>query len=92
MVRFAGAGQNPQEIIDLLNKTLAEALADPAVVTALEKLSLNIEPSTPDEFRALISSDIDRWANLIKNLRHYAQLTRTICGRRANGWSTAGSS
>ncbi|MGQ2906174.1 MAG: Bug family tripartite tricarboxylate transporter substrate binding protein [Neoaquamicrobium sediminum] len=58
--------KTPQEVIDLLNETLAEALADPAVVTALEKLSLNIEPSTPDEFRTLISSDIDRWANLIK--------------------------
>ena len=56
----------PQDILDRLHREIVRAIANPKV--AQQFLNLDIEPtaSQPKEFAALIRSDMEKWAKLIK--------------------------
>ena len=62
---LAPAG-TPQDILDRLHREILRAIANPKV--AQQFMNLDIEPTTsqPKEFAALIRSDMDKWAKLIK--------------------------
>ncbi|WP_088140828.1 Bug family tripartite tricarboxylate transporter substrate binding protein [Achromobacter xylosoxidans] len=56
----------PKPIIDKLNRAIARALQDPAVLKLNETLSVDATPSTPEQFASLIASEIPRWGEMVK--------------------------
>ncbi|MBR1150657.1 tripartite tricarboxylate transporter substrate binding protein [Bradyrhizobium sp. JYMT SZCCT0428] len=57
----------PPAIIKRLNKAVLETLADPETRAALETaIGGDVQGSTPEEMRALIQSQIVKWADVIK--------------------------
>lgn len=65
----------PDAIVQKLSKVLQQALADPDLVKRFN--DINTEPVTADEatpqaLRALLLSEVDRWAPLIKETGQYA--------------------
>ena len=62
---FAPAG-TPPDIINLLQQTLREVLAEPAVKARLLELGIEARASTPAEIAARLQSDIDKWRAVIE--------------------------
>jgi tripartite-type tricarboxylate transporter receptor subunit TctC len=62
---FVPAG-TPEPVVDKLNAAFKAALADPKVTESL--LNAGIEPtsSTPDELRAFVASETEKWAKIVK--------------------------
>lgn len=63
---LAAPAGTPAETIDLLNKAVRLALADPQVATQLRTLGMTPVGDTPSEFRRAIREESERWAQLIK--------------------------
>jgi tripartite-type tricarboxylate transporter receptor subunit TctC len=62
-----GAPANtPPDIIDLLNREIRAALADPKIKEQLENMGSPILMMSPAEFRKLIAEETERWAKVIK--------------------------
>lgn len=61
---FAPKGTKP-EVIDTLNKALAEALAMPDVQAKFLDLGVVAKPSTPDELMTLLKADVAKWSDVI---------------------------
>lgn len=62
---LAPAG-TPKEIIDRLQKEIARAIGNPKVAQSLTNLGLQPVSNTPDEFRALIKLETEKWGKVIK--------------------------
>jgi tripartite-type tricarboxylate transporter receptor subunit TctC len=62
---LAPAG-TPPEIIERLHKTLADAVADPALKQAFAALGADTELITPQEFALRIRTDFNHWSGVIK--------------------------
>jgi tripartite-type tricarboxylate transporter receptor subunit TctC len=59
----------PKEVVAKLNAAMAEALADPAVVTRFTELGLDVAPKaqqTPEGLAAFQQEEIDKWWPIIK--------------------------
>jgi tripartite-type tricarboxylate transporter receptor subunit TctC len=56
----------PRPIIDKLNKTVNEALADPGVQAKLAELGGTLIPGTPEDFGKVIVAETDKWAKVVK--------------------------
>ena len=56
----------PPAIVARMNRELKEVLAEPDVVELLKAQGIDAASSTPDELRALIERDIDKWRKLAK--------------------------
>ena len=56
----------PRDIIAKLNALFDAALKDPAVVARCAELALEIEGGGPERLRALVASEVDKWASIIK--------------------------
>src|SRR6202021_3869217 len=56
----------PRAIIDKLNKTVNEALADPAMQAKLAAPGGTNIPGTPEAFGKIISEETDKWAKVVK--------------------------
>jgi tripartite-type tricarboxylate transporter receptor subunit TctC len=56
----------PRPIIDKLNKTVNEALADPVVRARLAELGGALIPGTPEDFGKIIAEETDKWAKVVK--------------------------
>jgi tripartite-type tricarboxylate transporter receptor subunit TctC len=56
----------PRAIIDKLNKTVNEALADPAMQARLAELGGFAIPGTPENFGKIIAEETDKWAKVVK--------------------------
>jgi tripartite-type tricarboxylate transporter receptor subunit TctC len=67
---FAPAG-TPKEIVAALNREIARALASPEIRERFAVLGFTPVGSSPDEFKALIRSDMETWGKVIRagNLR-----------------------
>ena len=71
---FAGTGwygriapaNTPREIVDKIQKDVAQVLADPKVRDNLAGDGAVAVASTPDEFRAFIAAETEKWAAVIK--------------------------
>ena len=62
-----GAPANtPSEIVDLLNREVNAALADPKIKGRLENLGSPVLTMSPAEFHKLIVEETERWAKVIK--------------------------
>ena len=62
---FAPVG-TPGAIVSLLNNAINKALSEDFLRRRLIKQGLDIEPATPEKFRALIEKDSKRWGSLLK--------------------------
>jgi len=56
----------PRPIIDKLNKTINEALADPATRAKLAALGGTLIPGTPEDFGKLVAQETDKWSKVVK--------------------------
>lgn len=54
----------PPDVVARMNRELRAVLAMPDIATALKAQGIDAAPSTPDELRALITHDIDKWRKL----------------------------
>jgi tripartite-type tricarboxylate transporter receptor subunit TctC len=55
----------PPEIVDTLNKAIAEALKDPKVVEQLTTAGGISKPMTPAEFGRLIADETEKWRKVV---------------------------
>lgn len=62
---FAPTG-TPQDVIDKLNASLVEVLADPAIQQRFAELGVEARSSTPDEIGKRLSDDIEKWSEVIE--------------------------
>jgi tripartite-type tricarboxylate transporter receptor subunit TctC len=56
----------PPEIVETLNKAIAEALKDPKVVELLTAAGGIPKPMTPAEFGKLIADDTEKWRKVVE--------------------------
>jgi tripartite-type tricarboxylate transporter receptor subunit TctC len=62
---FAPTG-TPKDVIDTLNKAIADVVAMPDVKAKFATLGVVAEASTPDELMARMKADITKWDAVIK--------------------------
>ncbi len=62
---LAPAG-TPKAIVDQLNAALKKALAQPEIIKRMKDLGASPIGDTPDEFRAFLVKDSERWERVIK--------------------------
>lgn len=62
---FAPPG-TPQAIVDRLQREIAKVLALPDVQEKLQGLGMDIIASTPDELKAVVVSEVDKWQKLVR--------------------------
>jgi tripartite-type tricarboxylate transporter receptor subunit TctC len=56
----------PRAIIDKLNKTVNEALADPVTAAKLAELGGTLIPGTPEDFGKIISEETEKWSKVVR--------------------------
>src|SRR3954453_13334071 len=56
----------PPEIIQKLNAGLNAMLKEPDVTERLKKLNVEYRPNTPDEFRAFVAAEMEKWSRVVK--------------------------
>ncbi len=66
---LAVAAHTPPEVIARLNAAAREAVAAPAVRDKLGRLGMRLAASTPADMQALLSTEIKRWAEVIRAAR-----------------------
>jgi tripartite-type tricarboxylate transporter receptor subunit TctC len=57
----------PQDVMDILHKASVDAIKDPAVLEKLSSQGAILVGNKPDEFRAFIASETQKWAAVIKD-------------------------
>jgi tripartite-type tricarboxylate transporter receptor subunit TctC len=62
---FAPAGTAP-EITAKLNAGLNAVLKQPDIVERLKQLNVESRQNTPDEFRAFVASEMDKWGRVVR--------------------------
>ncbi|MBV8535810.1 MAG: tripartite tricarboxylate transporter substrate binding protein [Alphaproteobacteria bacterium] len=62
---FLVPAATPKPIIELLNREMAKAVADPAVRKNLEAIGFEPVGSTQAEFAALIKDEVDKWGKVV---------------------------
>jgi len=56
----------PSAIIEKLNAGLNAMLREPAVTDRLDKLNVNYRPNTPENFRAFVAAEMEKWSRVVK--------------------------
>jgi len=59
----------PKEIVDLLYKEIAKAVAQPDVKEKLATLGFNPIANAPDEFAARIKAEIEKWGKVVRDAK-----------------------
>lgn len=62
---LAVPAKTPREVVDRLNRDITSALQLPEVKSRLHELNVAARGSTPEEARALLAREIDRWGGVI---------------------------
>jgi tripartite-type tricarboxylate transporter receptor subunit TctC len=57
----------PPAIVATLNRITREAMADPSVKAKMAEQGLTLTGNTPEEFRAYIEAETEKWAKVIKD-------------------------
>ncbi|HEX3504771.1 MAG TPA: tripartite tricarboxylate transporter substrate binding protein [Xanthobacteraceae bacterium] len=66
-IGFGAPRGTPSPVIDLLNRTINAAVADPAIKGRLMDLGgLIMPPNTPAEFAKFIAADTEKWVKVVK--------------------------
>ena len=56
----------PADIIQKLSAGMNAMLKDPVVTERLDKLNISYRANTPEEFRAFVASEMERWGRIVK--------------------------
>jgi tripartite-type tricarboxylate transporter receptor subunit TctC len=56
----------PPEIVRTLNGAINEAIGSPDVKERFEQLNIDSRPNTPEEFRAFVKDQMERWGKVVK--------------------------
>ncbi len=56
----------PPEVVARLNAALNAAIAQPEVAARLASLSVEARPNTPEEFRAFLLAEIEKWGKVVR--------------------------
>jgi tripartite-type tricarboxylate transporter receptor subunit TctC len=56
----------PQPIITALNGAINQAIVSPEVKDRFDNLNIESRPTTPEEFRAFINEQMERWGKVVK--------------------------
>jgi len=56
----------PDDVLKILNREINAALADPGLQAKAKEFGMNARGSTPEEMRARMARDIERWAGVIE--------------------------
>jgi tripartite-type tricarboxylate transporter receptor subunit TctC len=56
----------PPEVVDILNKAIAEALKDPKIIEQLTTVGGIPKPMTPAEFGKLIADETEKWRKVVQ--------------------------
>src|SRR5258705_12946657 len=62
---FAPSGTAP-EIIAKLNAGLNAVLRQPELAERLKQLNVETRPNTPEEFRTLVASEMEKWGRVVR--------------------------
>jgi tripartite-type tricarboxylate transporter receptor subunit TctC len=62
---MCGPAALPADIINTLNKTLREILANPEVKAKYAELGIEAQASSPEELKARFAADVKKWQDLI---------------------------
>jgi tripartite-type tricarboxylate transporter receptor subunit TctC len=65
---LSAPAKTPPAVIDLLSKTIGEAIESPRIKERMDMTGTVRGASTPGEFRAIIRSELERWPKLIREL------------------------
>jgi 2-methylaconitate cis-trans-isomerase PrpF/tripartite-type tricarboxylate transporter receptor subunit TctC len=65
---FAPA-KTPKAIVDRLNKALNQVLNDPEVIQRIEGHGADVETSTPEQFGALVKSELVKWRTVVQRAK-----------------------
>ena len=57
----------PREIVNKLNTTIAKVLAAPEAQKLMATAGVDVATSTPEEFAALLQSELERWGKVVKD-------------------------
>jgi tripartite-type tricarboxylate transporter receptor subunit TctC len=63
----------PVEILDMLNREINAALADPKMKSRLADLGGTVLPGSPAAFGKLIAEETEKWGNVIRALNIKAE-------------------
>jgi tripartite-type tricarboxylate transporter receptor subunit TctC len=66
---FFVPAKTPKPIVEQLNKALNQVLADKEVVKRLAEHGAEVQASTPEEFGALVKSELAKWKNVVQRAR-----------------------
>jgi tripartite-type tricarboxylate transporter receptor subunit TctC len=62
---LAAPAGTPPEVVDRLARSAREAVAAPATRARLEALGVRPQAGTPEQLRALLASEVERWRSVI---------------------------
>jgi tripartite-type tricarboxylate transporter receptor subunit TctC len=63
---FFAPAKTPKPIVDLLNRSLNQALKSPDVAERLTKLGMDPAPTSPEEFGRILAADYAKWGPVVK--------------------------
>jgi tripartite-type tricarboxylate transporter receptor subunit TctC len=63
---FFAPARTPPDVIAKFHADTVAALADPVIRQRLDQLGVGVVGSTPDELRAYLKAEMDKWGVLIK--------------------------
>ena len=69
--RYPGswAISTPRAIVDKLNAQTRKALASPEIKDFFSAQGMEVQATSPEEFRAFIEKEIPKWARIIKEAK-----------------------
>jgi tripartite-type tricarboxylate transporter receptor subunit TctC len=59
----------PKEIVDLLSREIARAVAQPDTTARLETLGFKPVANTPEEFGTRITLEIEKWGKVVRDAK-----------------------
>ena len=65
---FAPA-RTPRPVVERLNKALNQVLADKDTIRRLEEHGTDVETSTPEQFAALVKTELAKWQGVVQRAR-----------------------
>jgi 2-methylaconitate cis-trans-isomerase PrpF/tripartite-type tricarboxylate transporter receptor subunit TctC len=66
---FFAPAKTPRPVIDQLNKALNQVLADPQIVKQIEDHGADVETGTPEQFGALVKSELAKWKGVVERAK-----------------------
>lgn len=70
---FFAPAQTPKPIIDQLNKALNQVLTDKEIIKRIEDHGADVETSTPEQFGALVKSELVKWKGVVQRAKLTAE-------------------